>query len=186
MLHIEFHRCDCADPYQHNELASLLHSGAEGLIFHLYARVDAFGASIPVIATALAYYLFFAILVFGVMLPSGNFIPAMVIGALLGRLFGMLMASTARVPELVGVYAVVGSAAVLGGATRMTLTLTTILVEATQDVALLPPIMLALAISRAVGDALSPSFDDVMRSCSRCPTSRPSRPRCLRSSRRRT
>ena len=59
-------------------------------------------------------------------------------------------------------YAVVGSAAVLGGATRMTLTLTTILVEATQDVALLPPIMLALAISRAVGDALSPSFDDVM------------------------
>lgn len=161
--HIEFHRYDCADPYQHNELASLLHSGAEGLIFHLYARVDAFGASIPVIATALAYYLFFAILVFGVMLPSGNFIPAMVIGALLGRLFGMLMASAgASPPELVGVYAVVGSAAVLGGATRMTLTLTTILVEATQDVALLPPIMLALAISRAVGDALSPSFDDVM------------------------
>jgi CBS domain-containing protein len=51
---------------------------------------------------------------------------------------------------------------VLGGMTRMTLTLSTILVEATHDIALLLPIMLALAISRAVGDAFTHSFDDGM------------------------
>lgn len=87
----------------------------------------------------------------------------MAIGALIGRLFGELMAEADLADTAtVGVFAVIGSAAVLGGMTRMTLTLTTILVEATQDVALLPPIMLALAISRAVGDMLSPSFDDGM------------------------
>jgi len=50
----------------------------------------------------------------------------------------------------------------LGGMTRMTLTLTTIIVEATQDIALLPYVMLALAVSRAIGDLLTPSFDEGM------------------------
>ena len=160
--HIEFHRYDCADPYQHNELASLLHSGAEGLIFHLYARGRLWrlhprhrhrARLLPLLC------------------HPGLWRDAPV--RQLHPRHGHRRAARPAVwhadgergresPELVGVYAVVGSAAVLGGATRMTLTLTTILVEATQDVALLPPIMLALAISRAVGDALSPSFDDVM------------------------
>ena len=161
--HLEYHRYNCADPYQHNPLASLLHSGAEGLVFHLYVRVEALAHSIPTLVTALVFYFSFAVLVFGVMLPSGNFIPGMVIGALLGRVFGAVMAAAGVIPtDLIGVYAVVGSAAVLGGMTRMTLTLTTILVEATQDITLLPPIMLSLAISRGVGDLLTHSFDDMM------------------------
>ena len=182
--HLEYVRFNCPVG-QHNELASLLHSGQEGLIKHLYVRtlgddpeewlaptaVDPhaelgtpeFGADWDVMLGLLGYYFVASVVLFGVALPSGNFIPGMAIGALLGRLHAkMLISNGLAEARDAGVYALMGSAAVLGGMTRMTLTLTVILVEVTQDISLLPPLMLALAISRAVGDALTPSFDDVM------------------------
>ena len=89
--------------------------------------------------------------------------PGMTIGGLLGRLVGQL----AFQHDLIegrqrGTFALIGTAAVLGGMTRMTLTLSVILAELTNDVALLPALMFTLAISRAVGDALNHSFDDMM------------------------
>jgi hypothetical protein len=90
-------------------------------------------------------------------------VPGMTIGGLLGRLVGQL----AFQHDLIegrqrGTFALIGTAAVLGGMTRMTLTLSVILAELTNDVALLPALMFTLAISRAVGDALNHSFDDMM------------------------
>lgn len=53
-------------------------------------------------------------------------------------------------------YALVGAAANLGGATRMTLSLTVIVIECTGDITFGVPIMLALMIAKWVGDFFNP------------------------------
>ena len=55
-----------------------------------------------------------------------------------------------------------GAASVLGGTTRMTLTLAAILVEITMDVDAVLPLMFTLAISKIAADFISPGFDDGM------------------------
>ena len=118
------------------------------------------------------YYLL-AIASMGIAVPAGNFVPGIIIGGVLGRLTGEVLAG-AKVPgsgatDFPGVMALVGATAVLGGMTRMTLTIAVILTEITDDVHLLPTIMLALAISKAIGDRISPSFDDGMIRLMRLP-----------------
>ena len=99
----------------------------------------------------LAIYFAIATAVFGIAVPAGNFIPSMTLGATLGRLFGVLLVR-ADLAVSPGLYALIGAAAVLGGVTRMTLTLAVILVEVTVDaVALLPVMILTLTLT------LSPS-----------------------------
>ena len=53
-------------------------------------------------------------------------------------------------------YALVGAAANLGGATRMTLSLTVIVTECTGDITFCVPIMLALIVAKWMGDFFNP------------------------------
>ena len=163
--HLEYVRFNCA-AHEHNELATLIQSGQEGMLKHLYMRSAGDGASEPTLAcctTFLLTYFLLAVTMFGVGLPAGNFVPGMTIGGLLGRLVGQLAFNYDLIlGRQRGTFALIGTAAVLGGMTRMTLTLSVILAELTNDVALLPALMFTLALSRAVGDALNHSFDDMM------------------------
>ena len=161
----------CA-PHYYSELATLFHSGQEGLIKHLFERATAssdgdegWEIRSPVLAVFLAFYFPLAAFAFGIAVPAGNFIPAMTVGAALGRLVGQELngaegAATSIVDA--GKFAMLGSAAMLGGVTRMTLTLAVILVEVTKDVYAVVPIMITLACAKAVGDLFSPSFDHGM------------------------
>lgn len=79
---------------------------------------------------------------YGLAIPSGLFIPSLLIGAAWGRLVGIGMATI--FPGLnvdPGKYALIGAAATLGGILRMTLSLTVIVTEATGDISLGLPIM---------------------------------------------
>eukprot|EP00050_Salpingoeca_kvevrii_P019513 m.86973 g.86973 ORF g.86973 m.86973 type:complete len:810 (-) comp8447_c0_seq3:105-2534(-) len=109
---------------------------------------------------------------FGIKVPCGLFVPSMAVGALMGRIVGELVDLWVRahpsssmieqacydVDECItpGLYAVVGAAAGLGGVTRMTVSLVVIMLELTQGLTYLVPIMLSVMVSKWIGDALHP------------------------------
>ncbi|KAG2011666.1 voltage-gated chloride channel [Coprinopsis cinerea AmutBmut pab1-1] len=108
---------------------------------------------------------------FGMMVPAGIFLPTIGIGACLGRAFGLITQSLYRSNPKAwlflscppdpsvrcispGFYAVIGAAAMLGGVTRMTISLVVILFELTGALSHVLPIMICVMTSKWVGDAL--------------------------------
>jgi len=60
-----------------------------------------------------------------------------------------------------GTYALIGATAMLGGVTRMTISLTVILLETTNNIKYLLPIMIVLMIAKFVGDCFNISLYDM-------------------------
>ncbi|KKA27131.1 hypothetical protein TD95_000390 [Thielaviopsis punctulata] len=119
-------------------------------------------------AAGLAFVL--TIVTFGLEIPAGILLPSIAIGALLGRALGIGMELWARAapssflfascaPDLPcvtpGTYAVVGAAAALAGVTRMTVSIVVIIFELTGALTFVLPIMVAVMLSKWVGDALT-------------------------------
>lgn len=105
---------------------------------------------------------------FGLHVPGGVFIPCMVIGALNGHILFRLMTpltpSHSTLFTLLGVsappvsptlYAMLGSASVISGVTRMTVSLSIIMFELTGGSTLhyVVPLMLSVMVAKWVGDA---------------------------------
>ena len=85
--------------------------------------------------------------------PAGVFIPNMLMGATIGRLFGFFAESVVPGANK-GTYALIGSAAMLSGFTRMTAAVTVIIIEATASLDVLAPIILSCVVARATAAAL--------------------------------
>jgi chloride channel 3/4/5 len=115
---------------------------------------------------------------FGAKLPAGCFVPALFIGACLGRAVGVWMkavvhlnadwtgfASCGADPShcvIPGVYAIVGAAAVLAGVTRMTICLVVIMFELTGGLEYVVPCMLVTITSKWVAEVLGcPSIYEI-------------------------
>ena len=156
-------RYDCPEG-QYNLLASLLQSGQEGILKHLYQRSEGTGYPADALLLALVCYFIIAVCIFGVRLPLDAFVPAMIIGALGGRLAGEMLHTHGQLidGDERGTFALMGSAAVLAGVMRMPLTLSVILVEITQDVRAMPLVMMSLSIASAVADRFVVPIDDTM------------------------
>ncbi|KAJ3732092.1 Cl-channel protein [Lentinula guzmanii] len=108
---------------------------------------------------------------FGMMVPAGIFLPTIAIGACIGRAVGMLTQSIQTAypkawlflscpPDPTircvspGFYSVIGASAMLGGVTRMTVSLVVILFELTGALSHVLPIMVGVMSAKWVGDAL--------------------------------
>ncbi|XP_050119861.1 chloride channel protein CLC-d-like isoform X2 [Malus sylvestris] len=97
-----------------------------------------------------------AVVTFGTAVPAGQFVPGIMIGSTYGRLVGKFVVSFYKKLNIEeGTYALLGAASFLGGSMRMTVSLCVIMVEITNNLKLLPLIMLVLLISKAVGDAFN-------------------------------
>ncbi|OAD54955.1 H(+)/Cl(-) exchange transporter 7 [Eufriesea mexicana] len=99
-------------------------------------------------------YFFLAVATFGLSMSSGLFIPSLLIGSAWGRLIGSGLSKL--FPDCVvlspGKYALLGAAAQLGGVVRMTISLTAILIEATQGISFGLPVIIVLIMAKWVGD----------------------------------
>ena len=161
--HRQFYSYNCPEGY-YNKLASLLLTGEEGSLKHLFARdVDVFGPA--VLVTFFFVYFLSAIGVVGLQVPMGHFVPNMLGGAALGRLFGKLMKTWFKGTGLdisPGIYAQIGSAAQLSGFTRMTIALAVLLTEASGDVSLMIPMMIAMLFARGLAGFLLLPMDEVL------------------------
>lgn len=113
---------------------------------------------------------FLAAITFGLQIPAGIILPSMAIGALTGRATGILMelwfdaqpdfflfSTCDPDPPCVtpGTYAIIGAAAFLAGVTHMTVSIVVIMFELTGALTYVLPIMVAVMISKWVGDAFS-------------------------------
>ncbi|MCJ1310580.1 hypothetical protein MMC25_004245 [Agyrium rufum] len=110
----------------------------------------------------------FAAVTFGLQVPAGIILPSMAIGALYGRALGIIMEIIQTnhpssfifrncepdIPCITpGTYAIIGAASALGGVTRMTVSIVVIMFELTGALTYVLPIMIAVMISKWVGDA---------------------------------
>ena len=110
----------------------------------------------------------FGSVIFGLQIPAGILLPSMGVGALYGRVVGLAMELWQRnYPDFIvfahcepdipcvtpGTYAVIGAASALAGATRMTVSIVVIMFELTGALTYVLPIMIAVMLSKWVGDA---------------------------------
>ncbi|KAF2126220.1 hypothetical protein P153DRAFT_378419 [Dothidotthia symphoricarpi CBS 119687] len=112
-----------------------------------------------------------ASLTFGLTIPAGIILPSLAIGGLYGRAVGLSVEVFQQaLPSLFifgscepdvpcvtpGTYAIVGAASALAGTTRMTVSIVVIMFELTGALTYVLPIMIAVMISKWIGDAISP------------------------------
>ena len=129
------------------------------------------GIPITIILLLLAGVMGFGLasVTFGLQIPAGIILPSMAIGALYGRALGLAVEVWQRAyPNLIifarcetdvpcvtpGTYAIIGAASALGGVTRMTVSIVVIMFELTGALTYVLPIMIAVMISKWVGDAI--------------------------------
>jgi H+/Cl- antiporter ClcA len=140
----------CVPGKEYNQLASLIFTEAGVAIrqlFHLHHHAFSDQALILFFLT----YISMAVLVYGIALPSGLFVPSLLSGAAFGRLFGNVTSKLGIPVAFSNTYALIGAAAVLGGMARMTISLTVILLECTGNEQFVLPLMLTLMFARMTG-----------------------------------
>lgn len=147
-------------PGHYNDLASLFFNTNDDAIRNLFrsGTNDEFHYSSILLFFFTAYFL--SILSYGIVAPSGLFVPVILTGATYGRLVGMLMGKHSNLDH--GLFAVLGSASLLGGSMRMTVSLCIILLELTNNLLLLPLMMLVLLVSKTVADGFNGNIYDLL------------------------
>ncbi|KAM7279097.1 hypothetical protein ACFE04_006231 [Oxalis oulophora] len=146
----------CSKDKEYNDLATIFFNTQDDAIRNLFSAKTIHEFSAQSLLTFLVMFYTLAVLTFGTAVPAGQFVPGIMIGSTYGRLVGMFVVNkytTLNVEE--GTYALLGAASFLGGSMRMTVSLCVIMVEITNNLKLLPLIMLVLLISKAVGDAFN-------------------------------
>lgn len=155
----KFRRFHCP-PDHYNDLASLMLNINDDAIRNLYATGtnDVYHPG-SMLAFFLASYVL-GVLSYGVVAPSGLFVPIILTGATYGRLVAMLLGRHSNLDH--GLVAILGSASFLGGTLRMTVSVCVIIVELTNNLLLLPLVMLVLLISKTVADSFNASIYDLI------------------------
>jgi chloride channel 7 len=150
---------------EYNAIATLFLSTPEDSIKNLFHDPKV-SYNVWLLVIFFVSYYFLACWTYGLMVSSGLFVPSLLVGASWGRVFGRIINDYFPIPygykySSPGRYALIGASAMLGGVVRMTISLTVIIMEATQDLTYGLPIMLSIMVSKWVGDLFTEGLYDI-------------------------
>jgi chloride channel 7 len=143
-----------------NDLASLLHATNVDATRNIFSSGTASEFRLDSLLIFLAIYTVLGLFTFGIAVPSGLFLPIILMGSAYGRITALLLSRYAKIDH--GLYAVLGAAALMSGSMRMTVSLCVIFLELTNNLLLLPITMFVLLIAKTVGDAFNPSIYEII------------------------
>eukprot|EP00873_Tetraselmis_striata_P043550 jgi/Tetstr1/463814/TSEL_008628.t1 len=168
---------DTMGPTSYNELATLMSVTGEDAIRHLFTRRTHLEFGWASVSTMLVVYFLMAVIAAGSAIAAGLFVPMLVIGACAGRLVGLaathaMMGYGYTLPTSTddfsadspwtwidpGAFALVGAGAFMGGVTRLTVSLSVIMMEISNDIRLLPPVLVAILIAKTLADMCTHSL----------------------------
>lgn len=154
-----YKKFQCA-PGHYNDLASLIFNTNDDAIRNLFSHStdSEFHGSSMLIFFVTCFFL--SIFSYGIVAPSGLFVPVIVTGASYGRYVGMLIGSSTSLNN--GLFAVLGAASLLGGSMRVTVSVCVMLLELTNNLLLLPLVMVVLLVSKTVADGLNANVYDML------------------------
>jgi len=144
---VEFVRYNCPEG-QYNPVASLLLTTSEGAVKRLFSRKNANELHLGNECLAFLAYSMLNICLTGVPVPSGNFTGSMLIGGLAGRIVGAAVRHVG-VPGVAasGIYAMIGSAAMLCGFKQMCVAVVVFISGCANDLNLVPPLMVSITVA---------------------------------------
>lgn len=144
----------------YNDLATLLLTTNDDAVRNIFSTNTPSEYRVFSLVIFFILYCILGLFTFGIAVPSGLFLPIILMGSAYGRLLGMAMGSYASIDQ--GLYAVLGAASLMAGSMRMTVSLCVIFLELTNNLLLLPITMLVLLISKSVGDCFNPSIYEII------------------------
>ncbi|XP_009302552.1 H(+)/Cl(-) exchange transporter 6 isoform X1 [Danio rerio] len=143
----------------YNDMATLFFNPQEVAIHQLFHQNATFS---PVtLSLFFVLYFFLSCWTYGVSVPSGLFVPSLLCGASLGRLLANVLKINFHMQIYSGTFALIGAAAFLGGVVRMTISLTVILIESTNEITYGLPIMITLMVAKWTGDFFNRGIYDI-------------------------
>ena len=146
----------CTKPATFNPISLLLLEPRTFAIQSLFSATSAelFSQS-ALVLSAIAVFVSAAFTT-GLSLPAGLFIPMVLCGACIGRLFGVWVSLVTGVQIFPGVYALAGAAGFLSGVSRMTVWIALVMVESSDNLNLTVPVMVAIVSAKFLADYLQP------------------------------
>ncbi|XP_056241465.1 H(+)/Cl(-) exchange transporter 6 [Seriola aureovittata] len=143
----------------YNDMATLFFNPQEAAIHQLFHQDGTFS---PVtLSVFFVLYFLLACWTYGVSVPSGLFVPSLLCGAAFGRLVANILKVKLGMDIYSGTFALIGAAAFLGGVVRMTISLTVILIESTNEITYGLPIMITLMVAKWTGDFFNKGIYDI-------------------------
>ena len=146
----------------YSESATLFFGTGEQAVYHLFSKHTHKQFSYASMSTMLIVYFFMGCWSAGTSISSGLVVPMLLIGGLYGRMVGCLFVDNFGIQTNKywswmdpGNFALLGSVSFFGGVTRLTMSLTVIMVEITNDIHQLLLIMITIMVAKWTGDFLS-------------------------------
>ncbi|KAL2926607.1 Chloride channel protein CLC-c [Bienertia sinuspersici] len=156
-----YKRFQCPDGH-YNDLASLFLNTNDDAIRNLFSTTIIREFQIPSLLIFFVTIYFLGIITYGIAVPAGLFIPVILAGGVYGRIVGRLFQSLSVLDT--GLFSLLGAASFLGGTMRMTVSICVILLELTNNLLLLPLVMIVLLISKTVADCFNHGvYDQIVK-----------------------
>ncbi|KAK7493715.1 hypothetical protein BaRGS_00015044, partial [Batillaria attramentaria] len=147
-------------PGYYNDMATIFFNPQEVAIKQLFHQPGTF--SMPSLGIFFICFFFLACWTYGVSVPSGLFVPSLLCGAAYGRFVASMLHTVFGYSSVYsGTYALIGAAAFLGGVVRMTISLTVILIESTNEISYGLPLMIVLMVAKWTGDLFNKGLYDM-------------------------